>query len=209
IKVFIVDDHEIIRRGLKMILKEEADIIVVDEAQNGLEAIAKMKILQFDIMLLDLNMPGINGLELIHKLKSLNPKIRILVLSIHPEDQFALRALKAGACGYLSKDVDMGELVVAIRKIHTRGKYLSTVLAEHLAFDIAQESDVNLHEKLSNREHEIMRMLATGKKVKEIAAELSLSISSVFTFRTRIFEKLNVKSNVELTHYAMKNKLVD
>ncbi|MEI8204540.1 MAG: response regulator transcription factor [Bacteroidota bacterium] len=209
IKVFIVDDHEIIRKGLKMILKEESDIIVVAEAQNGEEAIEKMQHIEFDIMLLDLNMPGKNGLELITELKSLNPKLRIIILSIHPEDQFALRTLKAGASGYLCKDVDMDELVVAIRKVYTRGKYLSNALAEHLAFDIKQESDFMPHEKLSNREHQIMCMLASGKKVKDIAVELDLSISSIFTFRSRIFTKLNVKTNVELTHYVINNKLLD
>ena len=209
IKVFIVDDHEIIREGLKKILKEESDLLVVGEAQNGAELLYKIPHIECDIVLLDMNMPGRNGLDLLGDLKSLKPSIHILVLSIHPEDKFALRTLKAGASGYLCKDTALEELVVAIRKVYTKGRYLSSTLAEQLAFDIMPEKDQLLHETLSNREQEIMIMLATGKKVKDIAAELELNISTVFTYRVRIFEKLNIKNNVELTHYAILNKLVD
>jgi len=209
IKVFIVDDHEIIREGLKKILKEESDLIVVGEAQNGDEVLAKIQDIDCDIMLLDMNMPGRNGLDLLGDIKTLKPKIHILVLSIHPEDKFALRTLKSGASGYLCKDTALEELVVAIRKVHTKGRYLSNTLAEQLAFDFMPEKDMLPHEQLSNREQEIMIMLASGKKVKDIAAELGLSISTVFTYRVRIFEKLKIKSNVELTHYAIINKLVD
>src|SRR5665647_2559937 len=209
IKVFIVDDHEIIREGLKKILKEESDFVVVAEAQDGVEALAKIQQTECDIMLLDMNMPGRSGIDLLSDLKILKPKLSILVLSIHPEDKFALRTLKAGASGYLCKDTALDELVVAIRKIYTKGRYLSPTLAEQLAFDVVPEKDALPHEQLSNRELEIMFMLATGKKVKDIAAELTLSISTVFTYRVRIFEKLKVKNNVELTHYAMTNKLVE
>ncbi len=209
IKVFIVDDHEIIREGLKKILKEESDLIVVGEAQNGEELLAKINDIDCDIMLLDMNMPGRNGLDLLGDIKNLRPKIHILVLSIHPEDKFALRTLKSGASGYLCKDTALDELVVAIRKVHTKGRYLSNTLAEQLAFDFMPEKDSLPHEQLSNREQEIMVMLASGKKVKDIAADLRLSISTVFTYRVRIFEKLKIKSNVELTHYAITNKLVD
>ena len=209
IKVFIVDDHEIIREGLKKILREESDLVVVGEAQNGAELLEKIPNIDCDIVLLDMNMPGRNGLDLLGDLKSLKPKLHILVLSIHPEDKFALRTLKAGASGYLCKDTALEELVVAIRKVHNKGRYLSTTLAEQLAFDIMPEKDQLPHELLSNREQEIMVMLASGNKVKDIAAELQLSISTVFTYRVRIFEKLNIKNNVELTHYAIFNKLVD
>lgn len=209
IKIFIVDDHEIIREGLKKILKEESDLIVAGEAADGAEALDKIKTLECDIILLDMNMPGRNGLDLLGNIKKLKPQLHILVLSIHPEDKFALRTLKAGASGYLCKDTALEELVVAIRKIHTRGRYLSTTLAEQLAFDIMPERDQLPHELLSNREQEIMIMLASGKKVKDIAAELQLSISTVFTYRVRIFEKLSLKNNVELTHYVITNKLID
>jgi len=209
IKVFIVDDHEIIREGLKKILKEESDLVVVGEAQNGDEVLQNIKNIDCDIMLLDMNMPGRSGLDLLGDIKNQKPDLHILVLSIHPEDKFALRTLKSGASGYLCKDTALEELVVAIRKVHSKGRYLSTTLAEQLAFDFMPEKDQAPHEQLSGREQEIMVMLASGKKVKEIAAELQLSISTVFTYRVRIFEKLKIKSNVELTHYAINNKLVE
>lgn len=208
IKVFIVDDHEIIREGLKKILKEESDLIVVAEAQDGVEALAKIQNTECDIMLLDMNMPGRSGIDLLSDLKALKPQLNILVLSIHPEDKFALRTLKAGASGYLCKDTALDELVVAIRKIHAKGRYLSATLAEQLAFDVMPDKESLPHEQLSSRELEIMLMLASGKKVKNIAAELSLSVSTVFTYRVRIFEKLSIKNDVELTHYAMNNKLI-
>jgi len=208
IKVFIVDDHEIIREGLKKILKEESDLIVVAEAQNGVEALEKIPNTECDIMLLDMNMPGRSGIDLLSDLKALKPQLNILVLSIHPEDKFALRTLKAGASGYLCKDTALDELVVAIRKIHAKGRYLSATLAEQLAFDVMPDKESLPHEQLSSRELEIMLMLASGKKVKTIAAELTLSVSTVFTYRVRIFEKLNIKNDVELTHYAMNNKLI-
>ena len=209
IKVFIVDDHEIIREGLKMILKVESDIKVVGEAQNGIEAIDKLRKLECDIIILDMNMPGKSGIELLMEIKSLKPKTHILVLSIHPEDKFALRTLKSGASGYLCKDTALEELVGALRKVHTKGRYISVNLAGQLAFDIIPDTDKPLHELLSNRENEILIKLAKGEKVKDIATELDLSISTVFTYRLRIFEKLKVTNNVELTHYAINNKLID
>lgn len=208
IKVFIVDDHEIIREGLKMILKEADDLVVVGEAQDGVEALKKIKTVECDIVLLDMNLPGRSGLDLLGDIKAMKPKLHILVLSIHPEDKFALRTLKSGASGYLCKDTALEELVVAIRKIYTKGRYISNTLAEQLAFDVIPENESFPHEQLSNREKQIMTKIATGIKAKDIAEELGLSISTVFTYRLRIFEKLNVKSNVELTHYAIDNKLV-
>lgn len=209
INIFIADDHELVREGLKKILKEEIDIKIVGEAQNASEVLEKMRNTDCDIILLDMNMPGRSGLDLITDLKILKPKLRILVLSIHPEDRFALRTLRAGASGYISKDTALDELVIAIRKIHLRGKYLSDALAEQLAFDVSSDNDRLPHESLSNRELEIMCMIASNRKVKEIAADLSLSISTVNTYRSRIFEKMKIKSNVELTHYAMDHHLVD
>ena len=209
INVFIVDDHEIIREGLKKILKEEPDLTVVGEAQSGDEVLENIRNIDCDIMLLDMNMPGRSGMELVTDIKGLRPNIHILVLSIHPEDKFALRTLKAGASGYLCKDTALDELVIAIRKVYTKGRYLSTTLAEQLAFDYMPDKNQLPHELLSNREQEIMLLLVAGKKVKDIANELNLSISTVFTYRVRIFEKLKIKSNVELTHYAISNKLVE
>ena len=209
IRVFIVDDHEIIRQGLKMILKEAADLVLVGEAQDGIEALRKIKNTDCDVMLLDMNMPGRSGIDLLADIKALKPKMHILVLSIHPEDKFALRTLKAGASGYLCKDTALEELVVAIRKIHSKGRYISNTLAEQLAFSIIPENETPAANQLSSRENEILIKIASGVKVKDIAEELGLSISTVFTYRLRIFEKLNIKNNVELTHYAIENKLVD
>ena len=209
IKVFIVDDHEIIREGLKKNLKEESDFVVVAEAQDGVEALEKIQHTDCDIMLLDMNMPGRSGIDLLSDLKIVKPQLHILVLSIHPEDKFALRTLKAGATGYLCKDTALDELVIAIRKIHSKGRYLSTTLAEQLAFDVVPDKDQLPHESLSNRELEIMFLLAEGKKVKTIAKELTLSVSTVFTYRVRIFEKLKLKNDVELTHSAINNKMIE
>ena len=208
IKVFIVDDHEIIRQGLKMILKEAQDIIVIGEAQDGNEAIKTLKTNDCDIVVLDMNMPGRSGIELISDIKALKPKVHILVLSIHPEDKFALKTLKAGASGYLCKDTALEELVIAIQKIHKKGRYISTTLAEQLAFEVIPDNNSEAYEQLSKRENEIMIKIATGSKVKDIALELGLSVSTIFTYRLRIFKKLDIKGNVELTHYAIEHNLI-
>lgn len=208
IKVFIVDDHEIIRHGLKMILKDASDLTVVGEAFDGVDALDKIKKTEIDVMLLDMNMPGRSGIDLIVDIKALRPEIRILILTIHPEDKFALRTLKAGASGYLCKDTALEELVNAIRKIYIKGRYISPTLAEQLAFEILPENDLNVDSQLSTREQDILVKIASGEKIKDIAVELGLSISTIFTYRMRIFEKLKVTNNVELTHYAIENKLV-
>lgn len=208
IRVFIVDDHEIIRQGLKMILKEAPDLTVVGEAADGNEALKKLRTAECDVLVLDMNMPGKSGIELLTEIKALRPKLHILVLTIHPEDKFALKTLKAGASGYLCKDTALEELEIAIRKIYNKGRYISNTLAEQLAFEVVPDNRA-LHEQLSRRENEILVKIARGMKVKDIAAELNLSISTVFTYRLRIFEKLNVKSNVELTHYAIEHKLIN
>jgi len=208
IRVFIVDDHEIIRQGLKMILKEASDLTVVGEAADGNEALKKLRTAECDVLVLDMNMPGKSGIELLTEIKALRPKLHILVLTIHPEDRFALKTLKAGASGYLCKDTALEELEVAIRNIYNKGRYISNTLAEQLAFEVVPDNRA-LHEQLSRRENEILIKITRGMKVKDIAAELNLSISTVFTYRLRIFEKLNVKSNVELTHYAIEHKLIN
>jgi DNA-binding NarL/FixJ family response regulator len=208
IRVFIVDDHEIIRQGLKMILKEAPDLTVVGEAADGNEALKKLRTAECDVLVLDMNMPGKSGIELLTEIKALRPKLHILVLTIHPEDKFAVKTLKAGASGYLCKDTALEELEVAIRNIYNKGRYISNTLAEQLAFEVVPDNRA-LHEQLSRRENEILIKIARGMKVKDIAAELNLSISTVFTYRLRIFEKLNVKSNVELTHYAIEHKLIN
>ena len=207
IQLIIADNHQIIREGLKMILKTETDLLVMDEAQTGAQVLEKIQNSDCDILLLDMDMPGSNGFELMNDVKKINPTLHILALSIHPEDKQALRILKSGASGYLCKDSASAELVIAIRKIYTHGRYLSESLSEQLAFNIMDEKKTKPHEQLSTRELETLHLLVSGKKVKDIAAELALSISTVFTYRGRIFEKLNINTNVELMHYAINNNL--
>ncbi|MBN2766662.1 MAG: response regulator [Paludibacteraceae bacterium] len=208
IKVFIVDDHEIIRRGLKMILKDATDLTVVGEAQDGTEALAKVPVTDIDVLLLDMNMPGKCGIELLTELKALKPEVQILILTIHPEDKFALKTLKSGASGYLCKDTALEELVNAIRKVQSKGRYISPTLAEQLAFDLVPNNPDTNVSVLNEKEQFILIKIASGEKIKNIAQEMKLSISTVFSYRMRIFEKLKLSNNVELTHYAIENKLV-
>jgi two-component system, NarL family, invasion response regulator UvrY len=209
IKIFVADDHALVREGLKKILKDEFDLKVVGEAQNATEVLDKLHQVPSDIILLDMNMPGRGGLDLIKELKVLYPRLLILIVSIHPEKRFAVRALKAGASGYVTKDCALEELVNAIRKITTKGRYISASLAEHLAFEIDINSDRLPHETLSDRELQVLCMLASSKRVKDIAHELSISVSTVSTYRSRILEKMNMKNDLDLALYARENNLVD
>lgn len=206
IKIFIVDDHELIRHGLKTILLNEPDMNVVGEAENGTELLCQLSDIDCDIMLLDLNIPGRNGIELIVELKKRKPNMHILVLSINPENKSALPSLNAGAAGYLSKDAALGEMVGAIRKIFAKGRYLSATLAEQLAFDLLQTEAVS-NRKLSGLESNITLMISSGKSAKAIASELGLSVSTIFTYRRKIFDKLKIKNNVELAHYVIENEI--
>jgi DNA-binding NarL/FixJ family response regulator len=208
IKVFIVDDHEIIRRSLKMVLKDANDLLVVGEAQDGKEALETIPETDIDVLLLDMNMPGKCGIELLTDLKKLKPEMHIIVLTIHPEDRFALKTLKAGASGYLCKDTALEELVSAIQKVHNKGRYISATLAEQLAFDLVPEHNDNNTSVLNEREQYVLIKIASGEKIKDIAYDMNLSISTIFTYRMKIFEKLKLSNNVELTHYAIENKLV-
>jgi len=209
IKIIIAEYHQIIREGLKMILQPESDLKVVAEAHNGPEVLQKILNYSCDILLLDMDMHNQKGIELINDLKKIKPQLPILALSIHPEDKNALRILKAGASGYVCKDTASVNLVTAIRKIHTSGRYLSSSLVDQLAFDIMPVKHAKPHEQLSGRELETMHLLVSGKRVKDIAEELDLSISTVFTYRGRIFDKLAIKTNVELMHYAINHELVE
>jgi len=209
IKVLIADNHQLIREGLKMILKEDSEIRVVGEAQNGDETLDKVLNKECDILLMHLNMPGTNGIELIADIKRRRPNVHILVLSMQPEDKFALRTLRAGASGYLCKDKALENLLTAVRRIHAHGRYLSEAMIDKLASEVMPSSSSTRHRELSTRELQTMKMLASGKKVKDIAEESTLSISTIFTYRVRIFEKLNIKTIVELTHYAINNDMVE
>jgi len=209
IKILIADDHPIVREGLKQILQEASDIVVADEASNGQEVLDKVWKNDYDVILLDISMPGRSGLEVLKQLKSQKPGLRVLVLTMHPEEQYAVRVLRAGASGYLTKESAPDELIKAIRKVSRGRKYVSPSLAEKLAFELEIDSEKPLHETLSDREYEVMRMIASGKRVKEIAEELFLSIKTISTYRSRILEKMKMKSSAELMHYAIQNKLVD
>ena len=209
INILIADDHELIREGLKKILKKEADMEVLGEARNAQEVFDQVRNRKLGIVLLDISMPGLSGLDVLTELRQKYPNLPVLILSMHPEDRFAVRALKAGAAGYVTKDSAVGELVKAIRKVVTGSKYVSVRLAEKLADELEKGSEKPPHETLSDREFQVMRMVATGKKVSEIAEELSLSISTVNTYRTRILEKMRMGTNVELTRYAIENHLIE
>jgi two-component system invasion response regulator UvrY len=209
IRILIADDHPIVRQGLKQILTEEPDVVVVGEAQNSQELLELVRKQDWDIVILDITMPGRGGIDVLKELKHERPKLPVLMLSVHPEDQYAVRALKAHASGYMTKDSAPEELVKAIRKILRGGKYISSTLAEKLAFDLETETEKPLHETLSDREHQVLLMIASGKTVSEIAEELSLSVKTIDTYRARILEKMKMKTNAELTHYAIKNKLVE
>ena len=209
IKILIADDHPVVRKGLKEIIEETPGMMVGDEASNGQETIEKVRESDFDIVLLDISMPGRSGLEILKELKSEKPDLSVLILSMHPEEQYAVRVLKAGASGYLTKESAPDELIAAIRKASIGRKYVSSSLAEKLAFYLEIDAEKPLHETLSDREYEVMRMIASGKTPTEIAEKLFLSIKTISTYRSRILEKMGMKSNAELTHYALKNRLVE
>lgn len=207
--MLIADDHAVVRQGLKQILSEQPDMQVLGEAGSIPELLDHIRKQRWDIVVLDISMPGRGGLDGLKELKQEQPKLPVLILSIHPEDQFAVRALKAGASGYLTKDSAPEELVQAIRKLLTGRKYISPELAEKLATDLEKDTGRPLHEALSDREFQILCLIASGKSATEIAQKLSLSVKTVSTYRARILEKMNMKTNAELMHYAIKYQLVD
>lgn len=208
LKILIADDHAIVRAGLKQVLADTPDMTVTDEAGATEEAIRKALDGDFDVVVLDISMPGRGGLEVLQQIKSQKPKLPVLVLSMHPEEQYALRVLKAGAAGYLTKESVTEELIDAIRKVSNGMKYVSPELAQEIAFALDSDTERPLEETLSDREFQVMCMIASGKTPREIAEELSLSVKTVSTYRSRILEKMRMKSNAELTNYAIKNNLV-
>src|SRR5262245_51216632 len=190
IKAVVVDDHSMVRAGLIKILKEESDIEVLAEASGYSELATCLKSVSPDVILMDISMPGKNGLEIVKELKQTNPEIKVLILSMHPEERFSVRAIKAGALGYVSKESAADELVRAIRQIYHGGKYITPIVAEKLADSFELESNKPAHERLSDREFQILSMIASGKKIKDIATELSLSPATVATYRARVLEKM-------------------
>ena len=209
IKVCVVDDHAVVREGLKRIIAENPGMAVTSEAGDGAEAIRVIQSEPCDVVLLDITMPNKNGLDVLKQIHAETPRLPVLVLSMHAEDQYAVRVLRAGASGYLTKESAPAKLVQAIRKVVRGGKYVSTTLAEKLVFDLDSRSAKAPHEVLSDREYQVLCMIASGKTVTIIAEELALSVKTVSTYRVRILEKLNMKNNAELTRYAIKEGLVD
>ena len=209
IRVFIADDHAIVREGLKQILAEQRDIVVAGEAENGLDAIKLFRKSRCHVMLLDISMPDRNGIEVLKQIKQERPELAVLMLSMHREDQYAIRSLKAGAAGYLTKQSAPRELVTAIRQVATGQKYVSAALAQELASTIGDDHETPLHDTLSDREYQTLTMIASGKTVSTIAEELSLSVKTVSEYRARLLVKMKLKNSAELTHYAIKNQLIE
>lgn len=209
IRILVADDHAVVREGLKQILSGMPDLIVVGEASDGYQALEQARKGGFDLVLLDIAMPRLSGLEVLKQLKAEKNDVPILMLSMYPEEQYAVRTLKAGASGYLTKESAPEELIAAVRKVSQGGKYVSSFLAEKLAEYLQSERERPLHELLSDREYQVVIMIASGKTVSEIASALSLSVKTVSTNRSRALAKMGMKTNSEITHYAIRNGLVD
>ncbi len=209
IRVIVADDHPVVRQGLRQIVEASEDIVVAGEAADGRDVLDVTVKHPADILLLDLSMPGLDGLDVLKQLRHDRVEIPVLVLTMHSEDEFALRAFKAGASGYLTKDTAPTELVAAIRRVVTGGRYVGPRLAEKLAGYLSREGERPLHERLSDREYQVLRMIAVGKTTREIAETLSLSIKTVGTYRARILEKMGMRTSAELIAYAVRHDLAD
>ena len=209
IRVLIADDHAIVRQGLRQILSDTSDLTVTGEAENGVQAVQMVRSGEWDVILMDVSMPDRNGIDALKLIKKEFPRLPILILSMYPEEQYAIRALKAGAAGYLTKQSAPDLLVTAIRQVASGKKYVSPSLAEELANAIGEDSDRPAHEKLSDREYQTLCMIASGKTPTEIAEALNLSVKTVSVYRARLREKMNLRNNAELTHYGLKHGLAE
>jgi two-component system, NarL family, invasion response regulator UvrY len=209
IRVLVADDHPLLRSGLKHVLSQEPDLLLAGEAEDSEQVLARLAEPGWDVVILDITMPGRGGLECLREIRRLHPEVPVLVLSMHPEEQFAVRAIKSGASGYLNKTNAANEVVSAIRKIVTGKKYVSANLAEMLANALDSDTDRAPHESLSDREFQVMCKIASGKTVSQIAAEITLSVKTVSTYRARVLEKMNMRNNAELTRYAIQRNLVN
>lgn len=207
-RILVADDHSIFREGLKQVIGMTVDMAVVDEAANGQELLSKIQKNDYDMVILDITMPGRNGLDVLVELKSIKPKLPVLVLSMHPEEQYALRAYKSGASGYLTKGCPSEDLLDALHKISLGKKYVSSALAESLVNGLNNPNQQDLLHSLSNREYQVMSLIASGKTVGKIAVELSLSVKTVSTYRAHILRKLNMENNAELTRFVIENQLL-
>lgn len=208
-RILIADDHAVVRQGLKRILADEFSRAVFGEAATAEGAITQIWAHPWDVVVLDITMPGRSGLEVLAEIRRSKPRLPVLVLSMHPEDQFAMRVLKSGAAGYMNKESAPEALVVAVKKVLAGGRYVSPALAEQMATHLGTDHEVAPHERLSDREFLVLRLIASGKTVSQIADELTLSVKTISTYRARILEKMVMQSNAELTHYALQNRLVE
>ena len=208
IKVLIADDHDIVRQGINTIISDTSDISVVGEAENGDEVLKKIRELDVDVVIMDYDMPNRNGLDTLIELKAMNPKLPVIILSMFSEDHYGVRFLKAGASGYLGKSNVTQQLVEAIRRVVSGHKYISPNLADKLVLELNKDPEGPLHEKLTDREFQVFHCIASGKRLKAIAEELHLSINTISTYRSRILEKMEMNSNSDLIHYAIKNTLI-
>jgi DNA-binding NarL/FixJ family response regulator len=209
IRLVLADDHTIVREGLKQLLGAAGDLQVVGEAQNGHEVIERIRALDFDVLLLDMSMPGKSGIELIRQVHAEKPKLRILVLSMHEEHQYAVRAIRAGAAGYLTKESASRQLVDAIRKVAAGGAFISSEVAQQLALGAMPGASGPLHATLSDREFQIFQLIASGKSVSDIAERLNLSVKTVSTHKANVLQKMNMSTQAELIRYALTHRLVD
>jgi two-component system invasion response regulator UvrY len=209
IRVLVADDHAVVRRGVVQILDEAPDMIAAGEASTGRQVLNEVQERDFEVLVLDIGMPDGSGLEVLSQLQTLKPELRVLILSMYPEKQYAIRALKAGAAGYLTKESAPGELLTAIRRVAQGGKYITQALAEELAAGLVGETEKPPSESLSDREYQVVRLLARGKTVTEIASELALSIKTISTYRARILEKLNLRNTAEIIRYAFEHDIVE
>ena len=209
IKILIADDHPIVRKGLIEILTESKDIAIVDEASNGQEVLEKVWKNRYDVVVLDISMPGLSGLDVLKQVKGDKNAIPVLILSRYPEEQYAVRVIKAGADGFLTKESAPEELIKAIKKVAHGGKYISSSLAEKLAVYLGEDTDKKPHERLSDREFQVMLRIAAGKTVQEIADEMSLSINTISTYRVRVLRKMKMKNNAQIMHYALNENIMD
>ncbi|MGD9725060.1 MAG: response regulator [Nitrospiraceae bacterium] len=208
-RILVVDDHAVVRHGVKQILVEHFTCATIGEAESAEDMFREIQAGPWDMVVLDIGMPGKGGLEALKELKRMQPKLPVLVLSAYPEDQLALRLLRAGAAGYLSKDTAPRDLVHAMKKVLEGGRFISASLADLLAANLESSLEKPLHEQLSDREYQVMCLIAVGKSLKDIADELSVSVSTINTYRARILEKMHARNNTELTHYAIENRLVN
>ncbi|MFC2142065.1 response regulator [Acidobacteriota bacterium] len=209
IRILLADDHTLVRKGIIQILQEIPELAQIDEANDGKEALKKIGDKDYDLILLDISLPGRSGLDILKQIKCMKPDLPVLILSMHPEEQYAVRSIRAGASGYMTKGSAPDELLKAIRKVADGGRYITTTLAEKLAFEIERNGSDNKHELLSDREYQVMCMIASGKTVKEIGGILSLSVKTISTHRTRILRKMDMKNSAQLTYYTIKQGLLD